>query len=93
MASYTLGSLVRLSATFKVNGALTDPTTVTCKVKTPDGTETAYTYAAAQVVKDSQGAYHYDFSVGEQGWHYYAFAGTGTCVASSEGHFIGVSDL
>lgn len=93
MASYAAGQLVRLSVSFTVAGVATDPTTVACKVKTPDGLETSYTLAGGQVVKDSVGAYHFDFAVAQAGWHYYGFTGTGTVQAASEGTFAGVTNL
>ncbi len=93
MSSYYTGQLVRLSVAFTVNGVATDPTTVTCKVKQPDGTTVTKTYAASEVVRDSTGNYHYDYAVTQAGWHYYAFAGTGTVQAAAEGAFAGITSM
>ena len=49
MSSYINGDTIRLSATFTVDGAATDPTTVTLRVKAPSGTVAAYTYAATDL--------------------------------------------
>lgn len=93
MASYASGSQIRLSAAFTVSGVATDPTTVSLTVKDPTGTETIYTYAAAQIVKDSTGNYHYDLTASTTGAYYYGFSASGTVVAASQGHFTVVSDL
>ena len=43
--TYDVGDQVRVSAVFKnAAGTDTDPTAVTCKVKTPAGAITTYTY-------------------------------------------------
>lgn len=69
MSDVTAGQIVRLlnySGTVSDpvggyrdgTGTLVDPTTVTVKVKTPDGTTTAYT--GVQLTKDGVGLYHLD---------------------------------
>lgn len=94
MASYSVGQLVRLSVAFTISGVATDPTTVTLKVKDPTGTETTYTYAAAQIVKDSTGNYHMDYTVpAHLGYYFYGYEGAGTVIASSESSFAGISNL
>lgn len=82
MNAYDTGTLVRLTATFTVNGVDTDPTTVTGSVRAPDGTSTPLT-----VAKDSVGVYHADFTASVAGLHWYRFAGTGTVVAAEEKTF------
>lgn len=76
---YRKGQKVRVTCQFKVDGTLTDPTTVTCKVMDPShhvSTETA--------VKDSTGVYHVDIVTDEiKEWNV-RFEGTGTCVAVEE---------
>lgn len=93
MAVYTPGQLVRLSVAFTVAGTATDPTTISVVVRTPDGRETTYTYALAQVVKDGVGNYHYDFPASLIGYHYYRWVGAGTVIAASESSFGVVSNL
>lgn len=68
-------------------GALTDPTTVTLRIREPDGTLTSVTYAGAQVVKDSTGRYHYNFRPDQAGVHHYRWIGTGAVTAAFEGAF------
>lgn len=67
-STYDRGDTVRLSATFRDDaGAFSDPTTVVLKVKKPDGTTSTFTYALAQITKDSVGNYHKDIAVDQSG--------------------------
>lgn len=87
--TYAVGQAVTLSATFKTNvGVATDPTTIALKVRTPDGLTTAYTYAAAQLTRDSAGAYHLDYTTALPGAHVYRFEGAGAVAAVAEGTFM-----
>lgn len=81
--TYDIGDLVRLSASFAVNGTPTDPTTIAVKVKDPSGnidTETNPT-------KDDTGDYHHDISADEKGVWYYRWEGTGAAEAAEEAWF------
>lgn len=83
--SYLLGQSVRLSFETYSDPALTvpaDPTTVAVTVRKPDGTSSTYTWAAAQVVKDSTGKFHYDFVPATSG-HYEAYWQAGGAVVTS----------
>jgi hypothetical protein len=84
LSNYVKGDLVRLSAVFTVSGVATDPTTVTCTVRDPGGTET--TPAAT---KDSIGNYHVDVDLtsAKSGVWQYEFLGTGACQAAMVGEF------
>lgn len=87
------GDTVRINGEFRARttGTLTDPTTVTLEVMDPQGDETSYTYAAAQVTKDSTGLYHYDLAVpneaDSEGTWYYRWIITGTLAGVTEGSF------
>ena len=85
MSSYVPGDLVRLSAAFTVNSVATDPTSVTCVVRAPDGTETTY----ATPTKDSAGNYHvdHDLTAAKAGVYAYRYTGTGACQAALEAEF------
>ena len=85
--SYDIGDLVRISGAFTVASAATDPTTVTLKVKDPVNTTTSYTYALAEVTKDSTGNYHKDLSATKAGTWYYRWEGTGTCETAGESYY------
>ena len=85
---YDPGTCIRLSVVFEVDGVETDPTTVSLKVRKPDGTTTTYTYPAT-ITKDSAGRYHKDITpaAGEQGRWFYQCIGTGTAAATGERSF------
>ena len=85
MSSYVPGDLVRLSAAFTVSGVATDPTTVTCVVRAPDGTETTY----SSPTKDSAGNYHvdHDLTAAKGGVYAQRWTGTGACQAAMESEF------
>lgn len=85
MNSYHVDQLVRLSYAFTVSGVVTDPSTISLKVKDPTGAET--TYALAALVRDSTGDYHLDITVPTAGiwsWH---IESTGADQASNDGQF------
>ena len=82
---YDLNDTWSPTVTFTVSGVATDPTTITLTVISPDKVSTAYTYAAAQITKDSTGVYHKDITLTQRGIWYCKFDGTGACQASAEG--------
>lgn len=92
MNTYPLGDTILLSETFTVNGTQTDPTTVSLLVQDPSGAQTTYTYAGAQVVRVSAGAYQYELAVPVTGTWSYRWTGTGAAPGVGEGEF-GVYDL
>ena len=85
MSTYCPGELIRLSAAFTVGGVATDPTTVTCIVRAPDGTETTY----ATPTRDSVGNYHvdHDLTAAKAGVYAQRWTGTGACQAAMESEF------
>lgn len=83
--SYDKGTTVTLWANFTVSGTLTDPSTITLKTRAPDGTTNTYTYASAQITKDSAGIYHKDVLVDQAGNWGFRFEGTGTAAGAKEG--------
>jgi len=85
--TYDKGGAVRLKGTFTVSSVLTDPTTVTLKVKDSDGTISTYTYSGGTVTKLSTGIYYKDVTVSNDGIWYYKFESTGTVTAAKEGSF------
>ena len=87
---YDQGVQVRVTVTFtNVLGALVDPSTVVLRVGKPGGTVTTYTWAAAQVIHDSPGVFHYDIdtSGGPAGLWEYRFIAAGAAVAEAAGAF------
>lgn len=86
MSAFNPGDVVRLSATFAVNGTPTDPTTVTLRHRmTGDADWMTLTYAGATVTKDGTGEYHADVTLTEAGRLYYNWTGTGSCTAAEGG--------
>jgi hypothetical protein len=86
---YAEGTPVRVSATFRVAGVETDPTTVTAIIRDPDGVERTYLYGTdAELVRDDAGDYHVDVDAGPPGRWIYRFAGTGVASAAAEQVFL-----
>jgi len=90
---YYQGQQVTVQDTITLNGVLTDPTTVACKVEKPDGTITAYTLALGQVVKVSTGVYTYTITTDADGHWRYRFEATGPGEGAGEGVFFVKSDF
>jgi hypothetical protein len=86
---YDIDDIAQLKGTFTdITGTIpTDPSTVTCYVRTPDGNVQEFTYASSAVQKLSTGIYYYNFEITQSGIHYYRFNGTGACVAGKEQSF------
>ena len=86
MNTYPEGSIVTVSGTFRgLAGTVTDPSVVKLTVKTPDGTQTTYTYGSdAEVVKSSTGVYTADLdTTNKRGLWIYTWWSTGTAQADS----------
>lgn len=80
--TYDVGDTVRAKVTFKVGGVLTDPATVAFSFKDPAGSVT--NQQAGNIVKDSTGNYHSDFTVNAAGSWYYRWVGTGPASGAAE---------
>jgi len=81
---YDKNDKVRLTARFTVSGVLTDPTTVTLKIRNLLGVTSTYTYALAQITKSAVGVYYKDISLDRSGEWFYRWEGTGTVEAANE---------
>lgn len=91
VCKYVIGDGFRLKATFTVDDVVTDPTTVTFKLKDPDGLITTYVYGVnAEVVKVSTGIYYIDVTVSKALTWFYRIVGTGAVIAATEGTFVGL---
>jgi hypothetical protein len=80
---YDVGDRVRLTATWQVAGALTDPATPLFRVLSPDGVNTLYNAPT----HDGTGVYHQDITVDQHGTWYYRAEGAGTATGAAEGAF------
>lgn len=81
--TYTIGTLVQMTATFSVGGTNTDPGVVSAEIKDPSGAVTALT-----PIKDAVGVYHTDYTTSLPGVHYYRFAGSSGVTAAGESAFV-----
>ncbi|RJX20811.1 MAG: hypothetical protein C4570_03380 [Ammonifex sp.] len=82
------GKLIRLSLAFTdASDAAVDPTTVSVRIRPPDGVKATYVYGVdAELVRDGVGNYHFDLSLEQYGMYgYYAWStGTGQAAAHGE---------
>ena len=85
---YDLDEPFERLATFKVNGALTDPTTVSASVRDPAGTVTTYAYPSANLLRDSLGIFRLVGTCTKIGRWYYRIVGTGTAAGVEQDYFI-----
>lgn len=90
--TYDKGDLVRLTATFTVNDAVTDPTTVTLYIRSGAGVLTTLVYGSSSITKVSVGVYRYDYSASTAGDVSFRWAGTTPAQASDQDTFF-VLDL
>lgn len=80
--TYDIGDVVVLTATFAVDGTPTNPSTIACQVKDPNGTETTPT-----PTNPSSGVYEVEVEPTTAGLWHYRFAGTGGAKAAEEHAF------
>lgn len=87
MNTYLSNNLVRIftAVTQSIGGAPIDPTTVTCKMQTPDGN---ITDLSTSIVHDSTGNFHVDYLPTQLGVHTYEWIGTGVAQVASIGQFM-----
>lgn len=89
MNTYQVGSLVTLSAAFDVAGVATNPTATTFRIREPSGTVTTYLYGSDnELVRDSAGRFHVDWSATEAGEHRVHWQGTGAAQGAAFGAFM-----
>lgn len=83
MTEFDIGDRVTLAATFTAPGATghVQPTTVTCTVRSPSGTEQLLG------VTNTNATYSAEFEPDEAGTWWYRFAGTGSYVVAEESAF------
>ncbi len=89
MTEKNIGDKLRLTSTFRnINSVLTTPTTVTFVLKEPDETKTTYISGVnAEIVTESEGVLHVDWSITQEGVHNYEFKGVGLVDTAEEGSF------
>lgn len=82
---FVLNNAPTFSCTFAVNGAHTDPTTVSLLIEKPDKSQTTYTYAGGTVAKTGTGVFSKQVTLDMAGIWRYEWTGTGTCAAADSG--------
>lgn len=87
LTEWDISDTVPIRAEFKVATTLTDPTTVTLYITHPSGTTDTYTYALAEITKDSTGIYSKQIVVDASGEWNARYVGTGTCAAVVQSRF------
>ena len=86
--SYDVGDVVRMRAVFTVAGVATDPTTVTFKLRLPDGTTQTKVYGTdVEVVKSATGDYKWEYAPLTEGIYRWRAVGTGAAAAAGDGAF------
>jgi|SRR5690606_3409354 len=80
-----IGDEFTISKTFSVGGVATDPTTIQVIHRTPDLTETVYTYPDdTEITRSSAGVYVFTLVLSEARTHVFRWVGTGAVDDSSE---------
>ena len=90
MNTYDTGDQIRLSLVVaNSSGTAIDPTALSLTIKGATTAATTYTYALAQITKDSVGNYHMDYTIPLHagGMYYYKWTATGTAVGMAQGSF------
>lgn len=80
-----VGDRERFTVTFTdLNGNAADPTTITFKVREPDGSTTtvATSDSPSQITNSSTGVYYYDFTYSQEGRHFFEWVGEGNLIAA-----------
>jgi hypothetical protein len=86
---HDIGDLIRMDAEFRNNqDVLTDPTTVTFKLKLPDGELIIYVYGTDEEVERlDEGIFRVEHLAEISGSHPYLWRGTGTVAQVEESSF------
>ena len=84
--SYDIGDNRRFSVNFTdIDADDADPTVATIIIKQPDGVDITYVYDTdVELVKDSVGNYHADFTFTQSGRHQVRFTGTGALTSAEQ---------
>lgn len=88
--THDIGDLVELIGTYSdINNILHDPTGVFIEVEEPDATYIKKTFGVdPEVIRDSLGTYHMNFSPIQEGRHGYRWSATGIGQSAEEKTFL-----
>lgn len=86
---FEIGDAVRLQGSFfDIDRVLTDPSTVSFKVRDPAAVVATFVYSNdAEVIKGSTGIYYMDFFVNTVGQHNWRLEGTGSVQVAEQSFF------
>jgi len=82
---FYVGDTPKFTCEFRVGDTLTDPTTITFKLYTPNGTTTTYTYGGGTVTKDSTGIFSKQYTFDSEGTWRWKWVGAGNAAAARAG--------
>jgi hypothetical protein len=82
--SLEAGDPLTFACDFRVDGVLTDPSTVTLTITAPDEVETTYTYSGGEITREGVGRYSKTVTA-VAGWYFWRWAGTGAAQAVDQG--------
>lgn len=86
MNEYDIGDVVRLTIQLRVNGTLTDPTTLVLSVRSPSGAVTTYAWnTAPEVIRNSVGDFEARIPAVASGTWRYFWTSTGTAPMAEPG--------
>jgi len=90
-----IGDVRRMTASYQDSDlAYVDPTTITLHIVDPSGNITTYIYETdAELVKDSTGQYHADYSLDEAGIWKYDWVATGTVQGTEGGSWMTLANV
>lgn len=88
--NFDIGDLIRESAEFRNSDkVLVDPTTVATTIREPGGNKIDKVFGVdAEIVRDSAGKFHQDFTPTKDGTHDFRWVSTGTGQAAEETSFV-----
>lgn len=83
--AYNYGTQIRFTVVFTsaLTGALEDPTNVILGVQYAGNPPTQFSTGSGQVIRDSLGNYHYDYTPSAGGSYLYCWQGTGAVIAAT----------
>lgn len=84
--TFDRGDAQRLSMTFlNIDNVAADPSSITATITEPDGVVITYNYGVdTELIKDSVGNYHVDYTFTKSGRHQVRFEGVGTVTSAEQ---------
>lgn len=88
MFACDVGDVVRIQNVFtNSTGGTVDPTEVILYLGTPGVAVGTYLYSAGGVIRQSQGTYYVNGTIGTSGYYQVRWVGTGAAVAAAQDRF------